>query len=715
MTTGYLASHPPSINIPFINPDGTVNQTWLLFILSVFQRTGGNTSPTYTLAQLEQLVIIGLSVVKANGFNGIVTTGQNSTLTIETTVTGIVKGDGTALSAATAGVDYGTVSSVGVTVPSSLLSVTPSTITSSGTFAISLTTQASNTLLAGPITGVGTAPTFRGLVSNDIPALNYISTLTTQGANQILAGPSSGVGAAPTFRSLTTADIPALPYGTGTVSSVGMTVPSALLSVAPSTITTSGTFALSLTTQTSAQIFASPISTVGTPSFRSLVTSDIPALNYVSSTTTQAAHQVLAGPITGTAAPTFRSLVSTDIPALPYGTGTVTSVALALPSIMSVSGSPVTTTGTLTGTLTTQAANSLFAGPISGVGATPTFRALTTADLAGLGVGTVTSVGMTVPSILSVTPSTITTSGSFALSLTTESANQIFAGPASGSATIPTFRALVSNDIPTLSQYQATLVSGTNIKTVTGNTLLGSGDVGTIGIAYGGTGSTTASGALTSLGASPLAGSASLITLGTVTTGTWNGSTIGVAYGGTGLTSTPLNGQINIGNGTGFTRATLTAGIGVSVTNGSGSISIALKAPSFSAYLNSAQTITAGTFTKVQCATTQFDTNSNYNTSTYRFTPTVAGYYQVNATVNFGTASSQVICSLWRNGGRGNGSLEGQIAGAITAGTSCSASGIMQFNGSTDYLELYAYSGTVNNALNTGTNSCIFSATLISS
>jgi len=142
MTTGYLASHPPSINIPFINTDGTVNQTWLLFILSVFQRTGGNTSPTYTLSQLEQLVIIGLSVVKANGFNGIVTTGQNSTLTIETTVTGIVKGDGTALSAATAGIDYGTVSSVGVTVPSSLLSVTPSTITSSGTFAISLTTQA---------------------------------------------------------------------------------------------------------------------------------------------------------------------------------------------------------------------------------------------------------------------------------------------------------------------------------------------------------------------------------------------------------------------------------------------------------------------------------------------------------------------------------------------------------------------------------------------
>jgi len=62
--------------------------------------------------------------------------------------------------------------------------------------------------------------------------------------------------------------------------------------------------------------------------------------------------------------------------------------------------------------------------------------------------------------------------------------------------------------------------------------------------------------------------------LGTVSSGTWNGSTIGVAYGGTGLTSTPSNGQIDIGNGAGFTRATLTAGTGVSIVNTSGGIQI---------------------------------------------------------------------------------------------------------------------------------------------
>lgn len=63
------------------------------------------------------------------------------------------------------------------------------------------------------------------------------------------------------------------------------------------------------------------------------------------------------------------------------GVGTVTSVGLALPAIFVVSGSPVTTTGTLTGTLATQAANLVFAGPGSGGVLAPTFRALVLADI----------------------------------------------------------------------------------------------------------------------------------------------------------------------------------------------------------------------------------------------------------------------------------------------------------------------------------------------
>jgi hypothetical protein len=50
---------------------------------------------------------------------------------------------------------------------------------------------------------------------------------------------------------------------------------------------------------------------------------------------------------------------------------------------------------------------------------------------------------------------------------------------------------------------------------------------------------------------------------------------LSVGYGGTGLASTPANGALDIGNGTGFTRATLTAGSNITITNGSGSITIA--------------------------------------------------------------------------------------------------------------------------------------------
>lgn len=63
------------------------------------------------------------------------------------------------------------------------------------------------------------------------------------------------------------------------------------------------------------------------------------------------------------------------------GVGTVTSVGLSAPSILSVAGSPVTSTGTLALSLATQAANLVFAGPTSGGDAAPTFRALVAADI----------------------------------------------------------------------------------------------------------------------------------------------------------------------------------------------------------------------------------------------------------------------------------------------------------------------------------------------
>ncbi len=66
---------------------------------------------------------------------------------------------------------------------------------------------------------------------------------------------------------------------------------------------------------------------------------------------------------------------------------------------------------------------------------------------------------------------------------------------------------------------------------------------------------------------------------GVVTDGTWNGDKITIAYGGTGITQIPQNGQLLIGNGSSYTLSTLTAGIGITISNAPGKITIAHKDP----------------------------------------------------------------------------------------------------------------------------------------
>lgn len=67
------------------------------------------------------------------------------------------------------------------------------------------------------------------------------------------------------------------------------------------------------------------------------------------------------------------------------GTGSVTSVALTVPDILSVSGSPITTSGTLAVSLTNQAAATVLAGPGTGGAATPAFRTLLASDIPTIG------------------------------------------------------------------------------------------------------------------------------------------------------------------------------------------------------------------------------------------------------------------------------------------------------------------------------------------
>jgi hypothetical protein len=74
----------------------------------------------------------------------------------------------------------------------------------------------------------------------------------------------------------------------------------------------------------------------------------------------------------------------------PPASAGVTSIGLTMPSIYTVGGSPVTTSGTITVTLTSQSANTVFAGP-DGAAGVPTFRALVPADIPGLDAAKITS------------------------------------------------------------------------------------------------------------------------------------------------------------------------------------------------------------------------------------------------------------------------------------------------------------------------------------
>ena len=82
------------------------------------------------------------------------------------------------------------------------------------------------------------------------------------------------------------------------------------------------------------------------------------------------------------------------------------------------------------------------------------------------GSGTVTSVALSMPSLFSVTGSGGTTAVSLGVTLAVESPNLVFAGPSSGSAAAPSFRALVAGDIPALPYLSSSATSNSTITTL---------------------------------------------------------------------------------------------------------------------------------------------------------------------------------------------------------------------------------------------------------
>jgi hypothetical protein len=167
------------------------------------------------------------------------------------------------------------------------------------------------------------------------------------------------------------------------------------------------------------------------------------------------------------------------------------------------------------------------------------------------------------------------------------------------------------------------------------------------------------------------------------------------------ITTADNTGTLQLQSG-GTTIATINS-TGLSMASGK---VLAPTGPAFSAYKSSAQTITANTYTKVLFETEEFDTNNNFASS--RFTPTVAGYYQLNSNVGCGTSGDNFTV-FYKNGSAYKFGNYTVTATSAATHNSC----LISLNGTTDYVEVYIYSGgtsVTNSSTQTYFDACLVRA-----
>jgi len=264
--------------------------------------------------------------------------------------------------------------------------------------------------------------------------------------------------------------------------------------------------------------------------------------------------------------------------------GTVTSVdASGGTTGLTFSGGPVTTTGTLTLAGTLAVANggtgaTTAAGALTNLGAYPnsnpagyTSNAGTVTNVSASGGANISvATGSTTP-VISQVPATTTQNGY----MTSTQATKLDGIAAGASVT------------------SVGVSGGTTGLTTSGGPITSSGTItlaGTLALANGGTGQTSAQAAINSLagavtngtylrgnGSNNVMSAIQAVDLPPIALGSMVSGTLSVTNGGTGQTNSFTNGDLLIGNTTGgtLTKAKLTAGTGITITNGAGSITIA--------------------------------------------------------------------------------------------------------------------------------------------
>ena len=161
------------------------------------------------------------------------------------------------------------------------------------------------------------------------------------------------------------------------------------------------------------------------------------------------------------------------------------------------------------------------------------------------------------------------------------------------------------------------------------------------------------------------------------------------------ITATTTSGLTQSADNSGVLQLASGTGNLVTVPAVTGTAMVSGNMPAFSAYNNAAQSLSNNTLTKIQCNTEEFDTNNNFDSTTnYRFTPTVAGYYQVNAGTGIAgsVATGYVQASIYKNGSVFKSGFSSYDSTTGTGGATVTS--VIYMNGSTDYIEFYARQNT---------------------
>jgi hypothetical protein len=128
----------------------------------------------------------------------------------------------------------------------------------------------------------------------------------------------------------------------------------------------------------------------------------------------------------------------------------------------------------------------------------------------------------------------------------------------------------------------------------------------------------------------------------------------------------------------------------------------------FSAYLNTAQTPTASTWTKLAFSGENFDTEGWFDSTTnYRFTPTTAGYYKIDVMM-MPNSTTRCRVDLYKNGSSLTRTIDQQIAASLSGTYSAPF-----YSNGTDYWEVYVFQSATSNAMQLGLDLSVFSATYL--